>query len=130
MTGNEWHTQPKTYRTIRDERYAYILKYPNSERPVLIEELYDLEHDYWQEQNLINHPEYAEIKERLKAKMHSYGRATGDPRTTGDLELFNETLELQALLWPHYRDGGGKFRRQIMGKPYADLVEFLRSNAK
>ena len=130
MTGNEWHTQPKTYRTIRDERYAYIVKYPNTERPELIEELYDLEHDYWQEQNLIHNPEYAAIKERLKAKMHRYGRETGDPRTTGELDLFNETLELQALLWPHYRDGGGKFRRQIMGKPYAELVEFLRTNAE
>jgi N-sulfoglucosamine sulfohydrolase len=130
MTGNEWHTQPKTYRTIRDQRYAYIVKYPNSERPELIEELYDLENDLWQEQNLIHNPEYAAVKERLKAKMHSHGRATGDPRTTGELDLFNETLELQALLWPHYRDGGGKFRRQIMGKPYADLVEFLRTNAE
>ena len=130
MTGNEWHTTPQTYRTIRDKRYAYIVKYPNSERPELIEELYDLEADYWQAQNLIDNPEYAAIKERLKAKMHSYGRATGDPRSTGDMDLFNETLELQDLLWPHYRDGGGKFRRQIMGKPYADLVEFLRSNAE
>ena len=130
MTGNEWHTQPKTYRTIRDERYAYIVKYPNAERPELIEELYDLENDYWQEQNLIHNPEYAAIKERLKAKMHSHGRETGDPRTTGDLDLFNESLEVQALLWPHYRDGGGKFRRQIMGKPYAELVEFLRTNAE
>ncbi len=130
MTGNEWHTQPKTYRTIRDQRYAYIAKYPNAERPELIEELYDLENDLWQEQNLIHNPEYAAIKERLKAKMHSHGRATGDPRTTGELDLFNESLELQALLWPHYRDGGGKFRRQVMGKPYADLVKFLRTNAE
>ncbi|MDG1302468.1 MAG: sulfatase [Opitutae bacterium] len=130
MAGNEWHTQPKTYRTIRDQRYAYIVKYPNAERPELIEELYDLENDLWQEQNLIHNPEYAAIKERLKAKMHSHGRETGDPRTTGELDLFNESLELQALLWPHYRDGGGKFRRQIMGKPYADLVEFLRTNAE
>ena len=130
MAGNEWHTQPKTYRTIRDQRYTYIVKYPNAERPELIEELYDLENDLWQEQNLIHNPEYAAIKERLKAKMHSHGRETGDPRTTGELDLFNESLELQALLWPHYRDGGGKFRRQIMGKPYADLVEFLRTNAE
>lgn len=130
MTGNEWHTQPKTYRTIRDQRYAYIVKYPNAERPELIEELYDLENDLWQEQDLIHNPEYAAIKERLKAKMHSHGRETGDPRTSGELELFNESLEVQALLWPHYRDGGGKFRRQIMGKPYAELVEFLRTNAE
>ena len=124
MTGNEWHTTPQTYRTIRGKRYEYIVKYPNSERPELIEELYDLQNDLWQEKNLIDNPEYAAVKERLKKKMHAYGRETGDPRSTGDMDLFNETLEVQALLWPEYQKGI-EFRRRANGKPYSELKGFL-----
>ena len=56
--------------------------------------------------------------------MHAYGRETGDPRTTGDMDLFNETLEVQALLWPEYQKGL-EFRRRANGKPYSELKEFL-----
>lgn len=124
MTGNEWHTTPQTYRTIRDKRYEYIVKYPNSERQELIEELYDLQNDPWQENNLIDNPEYTAIKERLQQQMHAYGRKTGDPRSTGDMDLFNETLKVQDLLWPEYKKGV-QFRRQVMGKPYSEMKEFL-----
>ena len=125
MTGNEWHTNPKTARTIRDKRYEYIVKYPNSERPELVEELYDLESDMWEQNNLIDDPEYAPIRDRLKARMHAYGRETGDPRSTGDLALFNETLAVQALLWPQYRKDARAFRMRVAGKPYAELKEYL-----
>jgi len=125
MHGNEWHTNPKTARTIRDRRYEYIVKYPNSERPQLVEELYDLQNDMWEQNNLSDDPEYAAIKERLKAQMHAYGRQTGDPRSTGDLALFNETLKVQALLWPQYKKDARAFRRRVGGKPYSELKKHL-----
>ena len=86
--------------------------------------MYDLQNDPWQENNLIDHPECAAIKEQLKKKMHAYGRKTGDPRSTGDMDLFNETLKVQDLLWPEYRKGV-KFRRQVMGKPYSEMKKHL-----
>ena len=106
------------------EQGAFILSYPNSERPALVEELYDLKHDMWEQKNLINNPKYTEIKERLKAKMHAYGRETDDPRSTGDLKLFNETLKIQALLWPEYKKGLA-FRKRVNGKPYSEMKKFL-----
>ncbi len=124
MHGNEWHTDPKTARTIRDKRYEYIVKYPNSERPGMVEELYDLQNDIWEQNSLIEDPKYAETAQRLKAKMHAYGRETADPRSTGNLGLFNETLKVQAALWPQYRKGI-EFRRRVAGRPYSEMREYL-----
>ncbi|QHI67995.1 sulfatase family protein [Tichowtungia aerotolerans] len=124
MTGSEWHTHPRTTRTIRDKRYEYIVKYPNANRSEQIVELYDLQNDMWEYNNLIDNPEYASVKERLKTRMDEYGRKTGDPRTTGDLELFNETLKVQDLLLPHWNKGM-EIRRWVSGKPYGDLKKYL-----
>lgn len=125
MHGNEWHTDPKTARTIRNKRYEYIVKYPNSDRPELVEELYDLQTDMWEQNNLIDDPKFAAIRDRLKARMHAYGRETGDPRSTGDLALFNETLKVQALLWPQYEKDARAFRRRVAGKPYSEMKKHL-----
>ena len=57
--------------------------------------------------------------------MHAYGRETGDPRSTGDLAIFNETLKVQALLWPQYRKDARTFRRRAAGKPYDETKKFL-----
>ncbi|QHI69821.1 sulfatase family protein [Tichowtungia aerotolerans] len=122
MTGSEWHTHPRTTRTIRDGRYEYIVKYPNADRPERIVELYDLQNDMWEYKNLIDNPEYAPVRERLKAMMAEAGRRTGDPRTTGNLEILEETLRVQDELWPHW---GAEIRKRAAGKPYSGLKEYL-----
>ncbi|NQU43608.1 sulfatase [bacterium] len=57
------------------------------------EEFYDLEKDPWHLNNVIDDPAYAEIKERLKARMKAYQLETGDPRATGDMAIFEKTRE-------------------------------------
>ncbi len=126
MTGSEWHTHPRTTRTIRDKRFEYIVKYPNADRLELVEELYDLQNDMWEYNNLIGDSEYAPVLERLKARMDDYGRKTGDPRFTGKMELFTETLEVQDLLLPHWNKGM-EVRRRAAGKPYSELKSYLRA---
>ena len=122
MTGSEWHTYPRTTRTIRDGRYEYIVKYPNADRPERIEEFYDLQNDMWEYKNLIDNPEYASAKERLKAMMDEYGRKTGDPRSTGELEVFEETLRVQGVLLPLW---GEEIRKRAAGKPYGELKKYF-----
>jgi len=80
-----------------------LLKHPNAPQlaaykaallgPRPLEELYDLEADPWQLTNQIDNPEFTEIRDRLKAKMHEYQLQTNDPRATGDMEIFEETRE-------------------------------------
>jgi uncharacterized sulfatase len=124
MTGSEWHTHPRTSRTIRDGRYEYIVKYPNADRSERIEELYDLQNDMWEHKNLIDNPEYASVRERLKARMDETGRRTGDPRTTGELAVFEETLRVQDLLLPHWNKGP-EIRTRAAGNPYSELKKYL-----
>ncbi len=59
--------------------------------PTQPEELYDLEKDPWQTENVIDDPAYADVKERLKTRLHAVQVATGDPRVTGDMKVFDET---------------------------------------
>ncbi len=111
-TGLEWHGEfdpvSRSSRAIRDSRYAYIVNYgniPGTEPDPLLrlrdlpllprpdEELFDLEKDPWQMQNVIDDPEYAEVKERLKAKLKAYQLETNDPRATGEMKIFEETRQ-------------------------------------
>jgi uncharacterized sulfatase len=112
VTGLEWHGEfdpvSRSTRAIRDRRYAYIVNYGNDpsaephpsqrlgDAPPLHrpdEELYDFEKDPWQTKNLIDDPEYAKVKQRLKAKLEAYQRETNDPRVTGDMKIFEETRQ-------------------------------------
>ena len=61
--------------------------------PMPPEQLYDLERDPWQTNNLIDDPACAEVKERLKAQLREYQLETGDPRATGDMRIFEETRQ-------------------------------------
>jgi uncharacterized sulfatase len=124
MTGSEWHTHPRTSRTIRDKRFEYIVKYPNADRTERVEELYDLKNDLWETNNLINDPEYAPVLERLRARMNATGRETGDPRFTGEMEIFKETLKVQDLLIPEWNKGL-EIRKRAAGKPYSELKKYL-----
>lgn len=53
------------------------------------EELYDLEIDPWQANNVIDDPSYASVLDRLREKMITYQVKTGDPRATGDMRVFD-----------------------------------------
>lgn len=56
-----------------------------------LEELYDLETDPWQTKNLAAAPAHAATKARLKSQLETYQRQTGDPRATGEMDLFERT---------------------------------------
>jgi uncharacterized sulfatase len=57
------------------------------------EELYDCAADPDQLRNLAEAPEFAGVKQQLRAKLEAYQRATRDPRVTGDMAVFEETLK-------------------------------------
>ena len=52
------------------------------------EELYDIREDPGCLNNLAGNPDYAEVQERLRTRMNAYLKKTGDPRVTGDGDLF------------------------------------------
>lgn len=60
----------RSYRTrgVRTDRYKYFIYY---EHDPVIEELYDLEADPYEQNNLISNPEYAELLDDLRNKMNS-----------------------------------------------------------
>jgi uncharacterized sulfatase len=91
MTGMEFHynnTQSEATRTIRDARYEYIYRFEDGS-----EEFYDLKEDYRETTNLINDGTYSKHIERFRSKMKAYGKKAGDPRFTGEMKIFEETLQ-------------------------------------
>jgi uncharacterized sulfatase len=70
------------------QRFIQLIKTP---RPS--EELYDCVADPDQLLNLAEKPEFAEAKAKLRARLEAYQRQTHDPRITGDMAIFAETLK-------------------------------------
>lgn len=70
------------------QRYHQLILAP---RPR--EELYDCVADPDQLQNLADKPEFAGVKQKLRARLEACQRQTRDPRITGDMALFAETLK-------------------------------------
>lgn len=62
-----------TQRMIRNKRYKYVFNTPD------IDELYDLEADPAELQNLISHPEYEEIRQELLENLLRWMDETTDP---------------------------------------------------
>ena len=106
MTGLEWHGEfdpvSRSSRTIRDDRYAYVLRYSNVNekgKPLPKEqwmkpantELYDLKNDPWQLKDISGDPAYAKEMKRLAKKQKQVAVKTGDPRFTGDIDIFQKT---------------------------------------
>lgn len=113
VTGLEWHGELPPYnsaaRAIRDENFEYIINYAkrpaNRVPPHCIElqsnaskdgweELYDVKNDPWTQKNLAADPKYAEVKEKMKAKLREYQLKTQDPRATGKMEIFDATRKI------------------------------------
>jgi len=58
--------------------------------------------DPWQLNNLAADPAHADAKERLKKKLEDYQQQTGDPRVTGQLDIFDAT---RAMVLERKRSG-------------------------
>jgi uncharacterized sulfatase len=97
VTGLEWHGEfspaNRAARMIRDRRFMYVVNYaqPPGGKEVPREELYDLEADPWERKNLAEMAEFAGVRKRLAERLRAYQLATGDPRATGRMEIFDET---------------------------------------
>jgi uncharacterized sulfatase len=108
VTGLEWHgefdPESRSCRSIRDDRYAYVVRYANVDeqgkpldnkalmKPSTIE-FYDLEKDPWQMNDLAEDPRFADEKKRLADKLRRVGMESGDPRMTGEIDLFRKTRQ-------------------------------------
>ena len=55
------------------------------------EELYDVQADPWERNNLADSPDHSAARDRLNARLEAYQRKTGDPRITGEMKIFEET---------------------------------------
>ena len=108
MTGLEWHgefdPETRSSRSIRNDWYSYIVKFRNVDdandalsNQELTEpfqrEFYDLMVDPWEQKNLIDDPRHAAEIEKLEMQMRAYALETGDPRFTGDMDIFRQTRE-------------------------------------
>jgi len=70
------------------QRFIQLIMAPRSR-----EELYDCVADPDQLRNLADHPEFAEIKVKLRTRLETYQRLTHDPRITGDMAIFEQSLK-------------------------------------
>jgi hypothetical protein len=71
------------------QRFIQLIRAP---RPR--EELYDCIADPDQLQNLADKPEFAAAKQKLRTRLEAYQQQTLDPRITGEMAIFAETLKL------------------------------------
>jgi N-sulfoglucosamine sulfohydrolase len=123
VTGLEWHGEfdpaSRSCRSIRDDRYAYVVRYDNVDaqgnlldnkalmKPSQVE-FYDLERDPWQMRDLAADPKVAAEKGRLAAKLRQVGLESGDPRVTGEMDLFRRTRQyVQKRKRMGYKKSGG-----------------------
>ncbi|ELY54070.1 sulfatase-like hydrolase/transferase [Natronolimnohabitans innermongolicus] len=62
-----------TQRMVRTKRYKYVYNGPD------VDELYDLEADSAELQNLIDHPAYGDVREEMRERLIEWMRETDDP---------------------------------------------------
>jgi arylsulfatase A-like enzyme len=93
------------YRGIRTSRYTYVR---SPEGPVM---LFDNREDPWQMNNLVNLPEYAELRTRLDQNLQSELKEINDENFRSRdyyLEKFEFTLERNTINFWDLHDGKGK----------------------
>ncbi|XVH32618.1 sulfatase-like hydrolase/transferase [Haloferacaceae archaeon DSL9] len=69
-------------RMVRTERFKFVYNAPDRD------ELYDLDADPHELRNLVDHPDYADEKARLEARLAEWMRDTGDPIGKWSTKLF------------------------------------------
>ena len=96
--------ESRSGRAIRDDHFAYVVWYGNVDEdgkpltnqqaviPTRIQ-FYDMANDPWQQHDLANDPQYAKQKERLAKQLRKVGQQTGDPRVTGEMDIFRATRQ-------------------------------------
>ncbi|MFC6719412.1 sulfatase-like hydrolase/transferase [Natrialbaceae archaeon GCM10025810] len=62
-----------TQRMVRTDRYKFVYNGPD------VNELYDTERDPAELQNLIDHPDYADVREEMADRLLEWMRTTADP---------------------------------------------------
>ncbi len=105
----------KAYRGVRSSRYSYVR---DSDGPWL---LYDNQEDLYQMNNLIDNPEYADLREELETELQSQLKRTGD--------AFLSKAEALAEWGYTVNPGGeipyhGEFRVQSPGSEPGDICHF------
>jgi len=56
-------------------------------------EFYDLKKDPWELNDLADDPKFSAEKKRFEDKMRKVGTESGDPRVTGEMDLFRKTRQ-------------------------------------
>ncbi len=72
----------------QNQQYEYFMDLAFAKRPY--EELYDLEKDPWELNNVALEPVYRKIKEKLAAQLEQVLISTGDPRMLGDGSMYDK----------------------------------------
>lgn len=111
-----WHDRYNPIRSVRTKRYKYIKNFGRRPRVYLPrdiftsragysmfeecyyfvrdeEELYDLEKDPWEKMNVIDLPEYRDIRDKLRGILNEWMISTNDPLLKGDISPNNIQLE-------------------------------------
>ena len=60
-------------RMVRTDRYKYVFNAPD------VDELYDLEADPHELRNLVDHPDYRSVRDRLRGRLVEWMAESGDP---------------------------------------------------
>jgi N-sulfoglucosamine sulfohydrolase len=107
FTEMTWHAAYEPQRAVRTERWKYIRRFGDRERPVLancddspskslllkegwadrdvpFEQLYDLTFDPNEAANLASSPDHRPIREKLRGKLERWMEETEDPLLLGD----------------------------------------------
>jgi N-sulfoglucosamine sulfohydrolase len=109
FTEMTWHAAYEPQRAVRTERWKYIRRFGDRERPVLancddspsktllleqgwaerkvpFEQLYDLTFDPNEAANLVDSPDHQTVREELRGKLERWMQETDDPLLHGDPE--------------------------------------------
>ena len=89
--GDTDGSSTKTFLCQRRDAYPELYRLAFGKRPS--EELYDVNRDPYNLNNLAGDSKYAGIKKNLAAKLHAYLVQTEDPRETGQGERFDEIMK-------------------------------------
>jgi arylsulfatase A-like enzyme len=80
-----WYRREIVDMVQGEEPRAWPDVVPKEDQPRPAEELYDLRHDPWEQDDLAQRPEYQETKRALAAKLEAWMRETEDPALRAEM---------------------------------------------